>query len=221
MIRVLVVDDQTSYREALAIVLDREPDISVVGQVRSLPEASGALEQIDVAVVEFDPLNGDAVSVVNALQAVSSRAALLILTASSDPIQHARAIQAGASGLLHKSVGIGEILCAVRRLASGERMVSPDERDEMQRLLREQCECGQQARLALNRLTPREQDVLRALGDGLHDKEIAERLSISTETVRSHMVHILSKLGVQSRVQALVLAARHGLVNIDGASLAG
>jgi DNA-binding NarL/FixJ family response regulator len=221
VIRVLLVDDQTSYREALAIVLDREPDISVVAQAGSLAEASGALGRIDVAVSELGLLNGDAVDVVKELRAANPRGALLIVTATADARQHARAINAGASGVLRKSVGIIEILWAVRRVAAGEHMLSPDEANEMRRLARQQEEHDHQAQLAIGRLTPREQDVLQALGEGLHDREIAERLSISTETVRTHMVHILGKLRVQSRVQALVFAARHGVVTIDRASPIG
>ena len=130
-------------------------------------------------------------------------------------------MQAGAAGVLHKSVGIVEIIAALRRLAAGEQLLSPKELDELHRVARQLDEHDRQAQLSLGRLTPREREVLQALGEGLHDRQIAQRLSISTETVRTHMVNINGKLRVQSRVQALLVAARHGVVNIDrGSSLA-
>jgi two-component system nitrate/nitrite response regulator NarL len=138
----------------------------------------------------------------------------LVLSASVEPGRLARAVEAGASGVLHKATPIKEIVDAVRRLKNGEVLLSPNEVIEMLRLVGRERQEEEMARQALERLTPREREVLEALAEGLESREIARKMSITVETERTHMVNILHKLGVHSRLQALVFAARHGLVEI-------
>ena len=216
MIRVMLVDDHASFRQPLAFMLDREPDMTVVGQAGTLAEARRKLRgaEVDVAVVDLDLPDGDGSQLIKDVRATNPDGMVLILTASSSRRDLARTVEAGAAGALHKSIGIQEIIGAVRRLAAGEQLFSPAEVVGMLRLAGQQREEDRFAREALDRLTPRERDVLQALADGLNDKEIARRLSISTETVRTHMVNILAKLNVDSRLQALVFAVRHGVVTI-------
>jgi DNA-binding NarL/FixJ family response regulator len=116
--------------------------------------------------------------------------------------------------VLHKSVRIKDIIDAVRRLEAGETLLSPNEVDELLQLADQQRTQDQEAQRAIESLTPRELEVLQALAEGLSDKEIAERLYLGLGTVRSHVVSILKKLGVHSRLQALVFAIRHGAVEI-------
>lgn len=213
MIRVLV-DDHASFRQPLAFMLQREPDITVAGQAGTLAEAQ-RLRDIDVAVIDLVLPDGDGVVLIEELRRVNPRAAVLVLTASTDRRHLARAVEAGAVGLLHKSVEVAEIIAAIRRLGAGEWLLTPREIFELLRLAGQQRELCREAEVALARLTAREQEVLQALADGLSDREIAARLHISPETVRTHMGNILSKLGVQSRLQALVFAIRHGAVTID------
>ncbi|HSH82335.1 MAG TPA: response regulator transcription factor [Herpetosiphonaceae bacterium] len=214
MIRVLLVDDHASFRQALAFMMDREPDITITAQAGSLAEGGRVLDGVDVAVVDLELPDGNGTELVQELRAANPESLVLILTAADDALQLARAVEAGASGVLHKSAGISEIITAVRRLNQGEQLLSRREVIEMLHLLGEQREQNREAQAALARLTKREQEVLQALADGLNDKDIAERLNISGETARSHMVKILSKLGVNSRLQALVFAIRHGAVKI-------
>ena len=214
MIRVLLVDDHASFRESLALLLEREPDITVVGQAGSLAEARPLLPGVDIAIVDLDLPDGHGSELVQELRAVNPDGMVLILTASSSRADLARTVEAGATGALHKSVGTGEIIRAVRRLSDGEQLFSPEEIIGMLRLASVQREQERDAQLALNRLTPREREVLQALAEGLNDKQMAERLHISTKTARAHMVSILAKLGVDSRLQALVFAVRHGFVEI-------
>jgi len=214
MIRVLLVDDHTSFRQALAFMMDREPDITITAQAGSLAEGRRVVDGVDVAVVDLELPDGNGTELVQELRAANPESLVLILTAAGNPVQLARAVEAGASGVLHKSAGISEVITAVRRLHEGEQLLSRREVIEMLNLLGEQREQNREAESALARLTKREHEVLQALADGLNDKDIAERLSISGETARSHMVKILSKLGVNSRLQALVFAVRHGAVKI-------
>jgi two-component system, NarL family, response regulator DevR len=215
VIRVLLVDDHASFRQPLAFMLDREEDISVVGQAGSLAEARQLLaEAVDVAVVDLNLPDGHGVELIRELRAVNPAGMVVVVTGSAVQHDYAEAVEAGASGVLHKSAGIEEIIKAVRRAGAGEPLLSSRELVELLRLADRHRIEDHQARVALARLTPREQDVLQALADGLADKEIADRLNIRTETVRTHMVNILGKLGVDSRLQALVFAIRHGLVTL-------
>ncbi len=216
MIRVLLVDDHASFRQPLAFMLNREPDLTVVAQAGSLAEARGLLnEEIDVAVVDLVLPDGNGVTLVRDLRAANSHSQVLVLTASVDRRDLARAVEAGASGVMNKSASIEEIISAIRGLSGGEQLMSPRELVDLLRLAVQQREQDRDAELALGRLTPREREVLQALAEGLNDREIGQQLHVSTETVRTHMVNILGKLGVESRLQALVYALRHGAVTID------
>jgi DNA-binding NarL/FixJ family response regulator len=138
----------------------------------------------------------------------------LVLSASLEPVKLARALEAGAAGVLHKSTPIKEIVDAVRRLKAGEALLSSGEIIEMLRLIGRERQEEHDIRRAIEQLTAREREVLQALAEGLESKEIADRLNITVETERTHMVNILHKLNVHSRLQALVIAARYGLVQI-------
>ena len=215
--RILFVEDHASFRQALAFMFEREDDFVVCGQAGSLAEAHALLHElpdgIDVAVVDLALPDGDGYGLIEEL---SSRPNVmtLVLSASLEPARFARAVEAGASGVLHKAAAIGEIVDAVRRLRAGEALLSPAEVIEMLRMVSRKRQEEYEARRAIDRLTPREKQVLYALGEGLDSKDIAQKLNITVETERTHMVNILGKLDVHSRLQALVFAARHGLVEI-------
>jgi DNA-binding NarL/FixJ family response regulator len=214
MIRVLLVDDHAAFREPLSFMFDREPEFVVIGQAGSLAEAREILDGADVAVVDLDLPDGNGAELIGELHAANPQGMALILTASADRGAYARAVEAGAAGVLHKSARIKDIIDAVRRLEAGEALLSPNEVGELLQLAGQQRAQDQEAQRAIESLTPRELEVLRALAEGLSDKEIAERLYLGLGTVRSHVVNILKKLGVHSRLQALVFAIRHGAVEI-------
>jgi DNA-binding NarL/FixJ family response regulator len=212
MIRVLLIDDHASFCQALAFMMAREPDFTVVAQAGSLAAARHVLAQVDVAVVDLDLPDGNGIDLIGAFRTANPQGQVMILTAARDPLQYAQAVEAGAAAVLHKSVAISEIIDAVRRLSAGEQLLPPAEVLEMFRFLAAERKQDRAAHDAAARLTKREHEVLRALADGANDKDIAHRLCISTDTTNSHMVHIFSKLGVHSRLQALVFALRYGLV---------
>ena len=199
-------------------MFEREPGFKVVEQASTLAEArrlSGeSLRDVDVAVVDLGLPDGDGLNLVEDFASSKPRITTLVLSASLEPGRLARAVEAGAAGVLHKSTPIKEIVDAVWRLKVGEALLSSDEIIEMLRLIGRERQEEQKVRQAIEQLTPREREVLQALAEGLESKEIADRLNITVETERTHMVNILHKLNVHSRLQALVIAARYGLVQI-------
>jgi DNA-binding NarL/FixJ family response regulator len=218
VIRLLLVDDHPSSRTPLAMILDREPDLCVVAQAGSLAEAREAIElldgDVDLALLDLDLPDGTGTDLIGDLRAANPRALALVLTAFYERERIANAVEAGSAGVLDKVADIGEIMDAIRRLASGEQLIPPEEVLEMVRVAVRLRERERDARLALGRLTPRELEILQQLARGLNDNEIAQELHIGRGTVRTHVEHILSKLEVASRLQALVFAARHGAVKI-------
>jgi DNA-binding NarL/FixJ family response regulator len=208
----LLVEDHASLRQTLAFVFDQQPDFEVVAQAGSLGEARRVMRgrEADLGVIDLALPDGEGVELIEDLREVNPLFAALVLTASLDRTEHARAIEAGAAGVLHKSADVDEIMDATRRLAAGETLISPEELAEMLHLAGE----SREARASIEQLTRREFQVLKALGEGLSNKEIAERLHMSVDTERTHMMNILNKLGVHSRLQALLFAARHGLIEL-------
>jgi DNA-binding NarL/FixJ family response regulator len=217
VIRVLLLDDHTSFRELLALRLAQEPDLAVVVEVGSLAEGRQAVGQVevDVALVDLDLPDGSGVELIRDLRQMNPQAQAVLLTASGDRHLHAEAIAAGASGVLNKTVGSAEIIGAIRRLVAGDALLSPREAVELFRLADQRRESERSAHRLVAHLTPRERDLLRLLAEGLPDAAIAERLAISPKTVRNQMVGLVAKLQVDSRLQALVVAARHGIVTIS------
>jgi two-component system nitrate/nitrite response regulator NarL len=218
MHHILLVDDHASFRQTLAFVFDQQPDIEVVAQAGSLAEVRQALDGLenepDLGVIDLTLPDGEGTELIKDLREANEDFAALLLTASLDRTDHARAVEAGAAGVVHKSADVDEILDATRRISEGETLLSPEELVEMLRIASQDREEEREARANIEQLTRREREVLQALSEGLSNKEIAERLHMSVDTERTHMMNILSKLGVHSRLQALLFAARHGLVEI-------
>ncbi len=186
----------------------------MVEQAGSLAEAralSGKLDDVEVAIVDLGLSDGDGLELIEGL---SSKMATLVLSASLEPSRLARAVEAGASGVVHKSAPIKEVVESVRKVRAGRALFSPEEMVQMLRLVSRERQEQRSARRAVEKLTPREREVLQALAEGLDSREIAERLNVTVETERTHMVNILHKLGVHSRLQALIFAARNGVVRL-------
>lgn len=215
MTRLLLVDDHVSFRQSLAFVFGHEPGFTVVAQAGSVAEARGRLADADVAIVDIDLPDGSGVEIVREIRATNSRCMALVLTGSASNRQLAAAVEAGANGIMYKTALVDEIIDAVRRLGAGEQLLAPAEIVQLLRIAsrnHEQVGAGQRA---LASLTARECEVLQALADGITDKEMALRFQISIETARNHMARILRKLGVESRLQALIFALRHGAIQLE------
>ncbi|MEW6635499.1 MAG: response regulator transcription factor [Actinomycetota bacterium] len=216
--RIFLVEDHASFRQTMALVFDMEKDFETVGQAGSVAAAREALAALDggadVAIVDLTLPDGEGIELIEDLRAANPHCATLLLTASVERSDHARAVEAGAAGILHKSADVEEILEAVRVLAEGRTLLSSEEIIELLRLAGRDRERDREARANIERLTAREREVLQALAEGLSNKEIARKLHVSVDTERTHMMNILNKLGVHSRLQALLFAARHGLVKL-------
>jgi two-component system nitrate/nitrite response regulator NarL len=216
MQRILLVEDHTSFRQTLAYVFDHQPGFQVVAQAGSLAEARRAMDgaRADLGVIDLSLPDGEGTDLIAELRDANPHFAALVLTASLDRAEHARAVEAGAASVLHKSADVDVILDATRRMGEGETLLSQDELLELLRLAGQNREEELEARASIGQITPREQEVLNSLAEGLSNKEIAAKLHMSVDTERTHMMNILNKLGVHSRIQALLFAARHGLVEI-------
>lgn len=214
MIRILLVDAHDSFRQAFAFVLAQEPDCTVVADVGTVAEGAGHLAACDVAVVDLDLHDGDGTTLIAMVRERNLRVAPLVLTGSRERKRHALAAEAGALGILHKSAGIHEVIAAIRRLGAGEMLFSAVEIVDLLHSARRQRDEARAVARLRQQLTPREREVLQALADGLNDREIAQRLGVSPETERTHMGNLLEKIGVESRLQVLIYALRHGLVSL-------
>jgi DNA-binding NarL/FixJ family response regulator len=216
-IRLILVDGLTAFRELLALRLTQEPDFTVVAEAGSLAEIRQMLSRVavDVALVDLAPPDGGSVDLIRDLHALNPEARVLVLTATEDRREQALAYAAGASGVLSKMSRAAEIIAAIRKVWAGEVLLSPQEAVELFRLADKQREAERVTHRLLAQLTPRERELLQLLAEGLDDATMAQRLGISPKTVRNYMVHILDKFNVDSRLQALVLAAHYGLVSLE------
>jgi len=213
-VKILLVDDHASFRQGVAAALEAEPDLTVAGQAGSLAEARTMLNGFDVAVVDLGLPDGFGGDLIRELRADNPRAQVLVLSATGDRAEIARAVESGAAGVLHKASEMREVGEAVRRLRAGETLMPLDEVVELLRFAGARKDEEHEARRAISTLTERELEVLSLLAEGLEAQEIAARLHISAKTERNHVASILSKLGVHSRLQAVLFAGRHGLVEL-------
>ena len=212
--RVLLVEDHTAVREAIAALFEREGDFEVVGQASTLAEARELLHDVDVAVIDLGLPDGYGGDLIRDLRATSPRAQALVLSATLDRGDVARAIDSGAAGTLDKTVGVDEIVDTVRRLRAGEALLAADELAHLLRLAGRRRELERLDRQAIDRLTAREHEVLQALAQGLNSQAIADRLHITLRTERNHVASILNKLGVHSQLQAVLFALRYAIVEV-------
>ena len=213
-VRILLVDDHAVVREAVASAFEREPGFEVVGQAGSLEEARLMLHDVDVAVVDLTLPDGYGGKLIKELREASPQAEALVLTASLDRADIARAVESGAAGVLNKTAHLDQLVESVRRLRQGEALMPLAEVVQLLRFAGRQREQEREDRLAIGRLTPREHEVLQAVAMGLDSQRVAEHLHITLRTERNHIASILAKLNVHSRLQALVFALRYGLVEI-------
>jgi DNA-binding NarL/FixJ family response regulator len=175
VVRVLLGEDHAIFRELFASAFDHEPGFEVVAQAGTLAEARQALEDlgeggVEVAVLDLRLPDGDGTDLIGELHARNPHGVALVLTASLDLAVYARAVRAGAAGVMHKSASVGEVMDAIRRLPAGEALLSQREAVELLRLAdRERAE-GREARWAFEELTSREKDVLEALAEGMGER---------------------------------------------------
>ncbi len=214
-IRVLVADDQSMVRAGFRMLLSQEPDIEVVA------EASNGLEAIDMAarvrptvvLMDIRMPELDGLGATRRILAVDGDARVLILTTFDLDEYVYEALRAGASGFVLKDDPPEQLIAAIRIVAGGDALLSPA---ITKRVIRQFTRIPQPAPPAeVDDLTERELEVLRLIARGLSNVEIGRELYISETTVKTHITHILQKLNLRDRVQAVVLAYEAGLFDTD------
>ncbi|MGW1508291.1 response regulator [Streptomyces sp. NPDC002394] len=204
-LRVVIVDDHTVMRAGVISLLAPVPDITVVGEAGDGREALGLVERLapDVALVDLRMPVMDGVEATAAIVAGPAPTRVLILTTYDTDVEIERAVEAGAVGYLLKDTTAEQLAEAVRSAARGETVLAPRVAERLVALMR---------RPAPVVLTPREQDVLGAVADGLSNAEIGRRLVIAEATVKTHLLRVFAKLDVGDRTRAVVVALEKGLL---------
>jgi DNA-binding NarL/FixJ family response regulator len=211
VIRVLVADDQSMVRAGFRMLLAGEGDVEIVAEARNGLEAVEKAARFQPAVVLMDIRMPelDGLEATRRILAADPRARVLILTTFDLDEYVFEALKAGASGFVLKDDPPEQLIAAVRTVAAGESLLSPA---VTTRVIKEFARRPRPERpKELDELTSREQEVLRLMAGGLSNAEIGERLFISDTTVKTHVTHVLQKLNLRDRVQAVVLAYRTGL----------
>jgi DNA-binding NarL/FixJ family response regulator len=216
VIRLLIADDEAMVRRGLRLVLEAEDDLQVVGEAADGLEAIDEAARLrpDVILMDVRMPRLDGVEACRRLVADSDAKVVVLTTFDLDEHLFA-AVRAGASGFLLKASRPDELVAAIRAAHAGNALVEPR---MTKRLLEEFARrpASPDGQLLFSELTDRERDVLLEVARGASNAEIAERLYISETTVKTHINHILAKLNVRDRIQAVVLAYDHGLVEPGG-----
>ena len=212
-IRVMVVDDHEVVRTGLKAILEPETDLEVVGEAGSAREAIQKVPRLDPHVILMD-IRMEEMSGIEACRLIKSaypQVWILMLTSFSEEEAVMSSILAGASGYLLKNVGRADLLRAIRAVSKGEALLDPTLTGLVLTRLKGLSAKEQAREVAL--LSEREKEVLVLVAQGLTNREIAERLVISENTVRNHVSRILEKLGLARRSEAATFAAQHGLLD--------
>jgi DNA-binding NarL/FixJ family response regulator len=210
-IRVLVVDDQAMVRAGFRLLLSGEEDIEVVAEAKDGLEAVDRATRVQPTVVLMDIRMPrlDGLEATRRILAADDRARILILTTFDLDEYVYEALRAGASGFVLKDDPPEQLLAAIRIVAAGDALLSPA---VTKRVIKQFTRIPRPAPpKEFDELTSREQEILRLIANGLSNAEIAHQLYISETTVKTHVTHILQKLGLRDRVQAVVLAYQTGI----------
>jgi two-component system, NarL family, nitrate/nitrite response regulator NarL len=214
-IRVLIVDDHTILRAGLRMLVEDHPNMAVVAEAGNRGEAlaSASSHQPDIILLDLD-LNGESsIEFLPELLTVSANSRVLILTGVRDPEVHRRAIRRGAMGLLLKDQATDVLVKAIEKVNAGEVWLDRSmTASVLTEIARDKNHTGGDAdSLKIATLTPREREVIRLIGLGLRNKELARRLFVSEATVRNHLTSIFSKLEVSDRFELAIYAFQHNL----------
>jgi len=203
-IRVLVVDDHVLLREGIASLLGNESDMQVVAETTNGREA---IEQFrkhrpDITLMDLQMPGMSGIDAITAICAEFPGARIIVLTTYSGDVQVVRALRAGARGYLLKSLLRNDLLDTIRAVHAGQKRIPPEIGAEIAEYA------------ARDSLTAREIDVLRLIGGGNANKEIAAQLSVTEDTVKGHVKNILAKLGANDRTHALAIALKRGIISL-------
>jgi two-component system, NarL family, nitrate/nitrite response regulator NarL len=206
--RVLIVEDHRMVAEGLTALINHQADMQVVGKAASVAECLVAADELnpDVVLLDFRLPDGTGAEATAALRQVRPEAKVIFLTREDTDAARFAAVQSGASAFIHKSKAAAEVVAAIRDVARGRMLITPR---TIATLLAKRRSIDAQ----LESLTTREKEVLRLMAEGLSSRSIAAKLGISYTTVRTHIRSLGSKLGVHSKLEAIVKARELGLVS--------
>ena len=210
--RVMVVDDHEVVRSGLRAILEPEQDLDVVGEAASAAEAVRGVPRLQPDVILMDvrmaEMNG--IEACRLIKSDHPQVNVLMLTSFGEREAVVSSIMAGASGYLLKNVGRADLLKAIRAVAAGQNLLDPSvTRTVMEQLARL---ASREQDRALGEISEREKEVLALVAQGLTNRQIADKLTISDNTARNHVSRILEKLGLARRSEAAAFAAQHGLL---------
>lgn len=204
-IRVLIADDHPALREGLAAIIDRQPDLSVIGQAEDgaqvLEMARTLLPDVILMDLQMPKMSG--LEATAQIMKSFPTARIVVLTTFDGDEDIYRALQSGARAYLLKDMGKEQYLEAIRAVYEGQRWIPPVVAARLAE------------RMNRNGLTGRETDVLRLVVQGKSNKEISAALSITEETAKTHLQGIFAKLGVKDRTQAAIAALRQGIIHLE------
>jgi DNA-binding NarL/FixJ family response regulator len=208
-VRVLIVDDHRMFADGLAAALEREPDIDVVGTASLVGESVEKASAVRPNVVVLDHLlpDGDGIEATELIKLEVPDVSIVMVTQLDDESIAARAVETGCSGFVTKDKPIDEVVAAIRAAAAGEVLIAPSMLARLFERYRRTPEASAEA------LSARELDVLRLLGEGLDNESVANRLGLKLATVRNHVQNIIQKMGVHSKLEAVIVAMRQGLIS--------
>ena len=207
-IEVFLLDDHEIVRRGLRELLSTEPDIDVVGEADKVGSALPLILDLrpDVAILDVRLPDGDGVTLCREIRSKQPETACLMLTSFGDDQAMVSSIVAGASGYVLKTSSAADLVAAVRASAAGMSIIDPRAAQAVIERLRNQSV----TKTSMSTLTGQERRVLDLIGEGLTNRQIAARLSLSESTVKNYVASLLSKLGMQRRSQAAAYVARNG-----------
>ncbi|MDF5723628.1 MAG: response regulator transcription factor [Rhizonema sp. PD37] len=203
-IRVLIVDDHSIIRQGLATIINRDPEMTVIAQAEDGKQAINVFReyQPDVTLMDLRMPQMAGVEAITAICAEFKSARIIVLTTYNSDEDIYRGLHAGAQGYLLKDAKPSELLNAIRSVHCGQKYIPPEVGAKLVQ------------RMSNPELSERELEVLRSMAQGMSNSDIATALSIGESTVKSHVNRILSKLGVNDRTQAVIVAVKRGIVSL-------